>query len=156
VGTDAVLNLTRPAGTYTFTLTVTDPYGAADSDVVVITIKPQPNRPPIANPGMDQMVTVAHDIRRPTSTASLTLDGSASSDPDGDALSYEWKENGAVVGTAATLNLSRAVGDHTFTLTVTDPYGAFDSDDVIVTIKPQPNRQPIANPGMDQMVTVPH
>ncbi|MCE2518359.1 MAG: hypothetical protein J4G15_00815 [Alphaproteobacteria bacterium] len=73
--------------------------------------------------------------------AAVTLDGSASSDPDGDALAYAWSQ---VSGTAVTLagaNTASASftapeesGDLSFSLTVTDPGGLSGSDEVVVTV----------------------
>ena len=51
------------------------------------------NRPPVANAGPDQSAELGSPV---------TLNGSLSSDADGDALSYEWRDAaGNVVGTAA-------------------------------------------------------
>jgi probable HAF family extracellular repeat protein len=83
------------------------------------------NHSPVAVAGPDQDVGCQ---------AQVTLDGSASSDPDGDTLSYEWSENGTVLGTTATLTATFDLGTHTFTLTVTDPCGASSQDDVVVHI----------------------
>jgi len=86
------------------------------------------NRAPVANAGPDRHVEC--DAQRP-----VTLDGSASSDPDGDPLSYEWKDaSGAVLGTASILSLVMPPGAHTFTLTVRDPDGLTSSDDVVITL----------------------
>jgi K319L-like, PKD domain len=87
------------------------------------------NSPPVANAGADQMIEANGN---PTS---FTLDGSASSDPDGDTLTYSWKdEYGNDAGSTATVNLSGILGAHTFTLTVTDAGGLFNEDTVTVTI----------------------
>ncbi|PYQ50633.1 MAG: hypothetical protein DMF59_10310 [Acidobacteria bacterium] len=75
-------------------------------------IKVITNRAPIANAGLDQSVSVG---------SSFVLDGGASSDPDGDPLTYVWKDgSNAVVGTTSTVTLTRPQGVHTFTLTVSD------------------------------------
>lgn len=67
------------AGRYEVQLTVTD--GALfDTDTAVITAE-RSNGVPIANAGLDQSVNEGQ---------SVTLDGTASSDSDGDALSYSW------------------------------------------------------------------
>jgi len=83
------------------------------------------NRAPTAEAGPDQTVECG---------ATVTLDGTASSDPDGDALTYQWSEAGVVLGTGATLTPSFALGTHLLSLKVTDPSGAFGEDTVIVTV----------------------
>ena len=66
--------------------------------------------------------------------ASVTLDGSASSDPNGDPLTYQWRENGSLIATGATPTVSLGVGIHTITLRVSDPAGANNSTTVTVTV----------------------
>lgn len=111
------------------------------------------NQAPVADAGPDQNVTVPHSFASPpVLTTSFTLDGSASSDPDGDALTYEWSEGGTVIGMSAMLTLTRGAGTYTFMLKVTDPYGASSTDTVTVVVNPPPNRAPIAIAGPDQHV----
>jgi len=91
------------------------------------------NSPPVANAGADQTKSCGS-----TPVAPVTLDGSASSDPDHDSLSFEWRDEGNhVVGTTAVVNLSVAVGSHTYTLTVNDGHGFASSDSVNVTVNPR-------------------
>jgi uncharacterized repeat protein (TIGR01451 family) len=86
------------------------------------------NTPPVANAGADQTIECGGG------TTAVALDGSASSDADGDALTYEWREGATVLGTTAVLNTSLAFGPHTITLKVTDPSGEFSEDTVSVNI----------------------
>ncbi len=93
------------------------------------------NEPPVANAGADQTLECSNG------QASATLDGSLSSDPDGDTpLTFAWSEGMTALGTGQTLVVSLANGSHTITLTVTDPSGASSQDTVIVnvvdTVKP--------------------
>jgi hypothetical protein len=50
----------------------------------------------------------------------IVLDGSASSDPDGDALSTSWSEASKPLGTGQTLTVKLAKGAHMLTLSVDD------------------------------------
>jgi uncharacterized protein DUF11/K319-like protein/HYR domain-containing protein/Big-like domain-containing protein len=88
------------------------------------------NQPPIANAGPDQ------NVPSPSAAGTgLTLDGSASSDPDpGDTLTYKWTEGSNLVGTSPIVNTLAILGVHTYTLTVTDRAGATSTDTVVVTI----------------------
>lgn len=84
------------------------------------------------------VVKFATDNHAPTANASATpglLDGSGSTDPDGDPLVYEWKDAGGnVVGNTAQVAVTLGPGTYTFTLTVSDRRGRFDSDTVTLTI----------------------
>ncbi|HEX7183446.1 MAG TPA: PKD domain-containing protein, partial [Thermoanaerobaculia bacterium] len=86
------------------------------------------NEPPVADAGDDQTAAVDESCQ-----ASIFLDGSGSSDPDGDALTYTWTGPfGTASGETATVTLTPGV--HTITLTVDDGQGGTDSDEVVVTV----------------------
>src|SRR5216684_700174 len=138
VGNSAVVPLTLKVGTYTFTLTVTDAGGLSSSAVTRVTIT---NTPPVANAGPDQTLAATGP------TTPVTLNGSLSSDPDGDALTFVWTQGGTVVGNSAVVPLTLKIGTYTFTLTVTDAGGLSSTATTHVTITNQP---PVANAGPDQ------
>lgn len=83
------------------------------------------NTAPVANAGTDQTIDCA-----PLAGSTITLDGSTSTDADGDSLTYSWS-NGA---TTPAQTLALAPGTHTFTLTVNDGKGGSSSDNVVITI----------------------
>jgi len=88
------------------------------------------NRPPIANAGPDRALGIGA-----LGLAGFTLNGSASFDPNGDALSYRWYDfNGNLLGTSASLSLQRAAGSHVFTLVVDDNKTGTGSDSVLIII----------------------
>ena len=129
-GASPVVSLS--VGTHTLTLTVTDNDGLTDSDDVTITVAAFVPTPPVANAGSDQTV---NDIDENGSEI-VTLDGSASSDPDGTITSYVWSEGGSQIATGVSPSVTLAVGTHTITLTVTDNDGATDTDNVTITVNP--------------------
>jgi hypothetical protein len=130
LGSAAIVQLTLSTGTHTFTLTVTDPGGLSSTATTRVTVAAV-NRPPIANAGPDQTIRCAG----PTGTQA-TLNGSGSSDPDGDVLTYVWKDQwGNVVGRTAVVQLTVRVGTSTFTLTVTDPGGLSSTATTQVTVQ---------------------
>jgi hypothetical protein len=131
----------------TFTLVVTDSLGLVSTlDEIVVTVE---NQPPVADAGVDQVVDTL---------TLVTLDGSASNDPDGHLpLTYQWTQDG---GPAVTLSDSAAISPTfsaptdpavlTFTLMVTDSLGlASAPDEIVVRVNNQP---PVADAGPDQSV----
>jgi hypothetical protein len=86
------------------------------------------NSPPIADAGPDQTVSAG-----PNCTATVALDGSASSDPDDDPLTYMWTWDGNTAsGVSPTILLP--VGTTTITLVVNDGFQDSEPDDVTITV----------------------
>jgi outer membrane protein assembly factor BamB len=88
------------------------------------------NHAPVANAGPDQ--TVFSDS---LSGTLITLDGSASSDLDGDSLAYTWKEADSTIANGVGPTIQLLPGSHTITLTVSDGRGGIDSDQVTINVK---------------------
>jgi len=83
---------------------------------------------PVADAGPDQNVSAG-----PNCTATVALDGSASSDPDGDPLTYMWTWNGnTATGMSPTILLP--VGTTTITLVVNDGFEDSEPDYVTITV----------------------
>jgi len=140
-------------GIYQFELTVTDNSGALGTDIIQVTVNAAPNQPPVANAGMDQIITLP--------TNSLTISGSGS-DADGTVVSYQWtKISGPasysiVDSTSAVTDINNlAEGVYQFELKVTDNNGATATDIMQVTVNAAPNVPPVANAGSDQIITLP-
>ncbi len=138
-----------------FSLTVTDARGlASTADTVTITVTAGANEAPTADAGQNQ--TVAEG-------AAVTLDGSGSSDPEGEALSYAWTQtsgetitlSGATTATPSFTAPEQLTADEqlVFSLTVTDARGlASTADTVTITVTAGANEAPTADAGDDQTV----
>jgi hypothetical protein len=66
--------------------------------------------------------------------AQVTLDGSASTDPDNDPLEFHWFEGGSEIAAGQTASVHFGMGSHTLTLRVADNHDASDEDGVVVTV----------------------
>mgnify|MGYP002655008596 CR=1 FL=1 len=139
-------------GSYIFELTVTNNFKITAKDTVTIYVdKTKIARPPDAQAGQDQIIQLPNN--------SVTLDGSASSDPDNDISDYLWtriKGTGNPTYTSPA-NVATDVnkltqGIHSFELRVTDATGLVDRDTVIVQVNEAPGIPPIANAGTDQNI----
>jgi len=138
------------AGTYVAQLIVND--GMVNGLVDMVTITAAPNTPPVANAGLD--ATVPKGVL-------AQLNGSGSSDADGDPITYAWSFNSVPGGSAVnngSLSSATAI-QPTFTPDVAGPYvvqlvvndGLVDSPADTVTITAE-NTAPVANAGPDQNV----
>ena len=134
--------------TYTFSLVVNDGTVNSTADQVIVTVR-QVNKAPVANAGTDQSVE---------KNTLYTIDGSSSSDPDGDALTYLWSapagitlSSNIVAKPTFTTPATVSPANYTFTLTVNDGKLNSASDQVIITIK-QTNQAPEAKAGVDQSI----
>ena len=120
---------------------------------VTVDAAPPENRAPMANAGDNATVDAG---------VSVMLDGSGSTDPDSDELTYAWTLNVPDGSMAALAGADSAmpsfttdvVGGYVAELTVND--GEFsDSDSVTITaVDPAQNQAPVADAGPDQAVEV--
>lgn len=92
----------------------------------LLTIGTSANQPPVANAGANQTVECGSMTR---------LDGSASSDPDGDPLTFEWREGTMVLGYGSVLSVDLGLGSHTVTLTVKDSHDATADATLTVVVR---------------------
>ena len=98
-------------------------FGGGDedyNDVVLKLCREETNHAPVADAGPRRVVECSDMNRTP-----VTLDGSASTDPDGDPLTYTWKDwSGNVIGSGPTLAVTcPGLGAHGFYLVVDDGRG---------------------------------
>jgi hypothetical protein len=89
------------------------------------------NLPPAADAGLPETAECTG-----VTGASVTLDGTGSSDPNGDPITFFWSAPGIVFDdpTSATPTATFPLGSTDVTLTVTDTSGETGSDDVVITV----------------------
>jgi len=111
----------------------------------------QGNLPPVADAGFDQTFAVG---------ATVTLDGSGTTDPKGKVLSFAWSIVSVPAGSAAALSDATAVkptfaidlvGDYVFELVVTQGNRTSAPDTVTVSTV---NTAPVAEAGPDQAIAI--
>ena len=142
-------------GLYIATLAVSD--GLVESAKAAVKITAEEvvitdNNAPTAAAGVDRRVQKGMTVQ---------LDGSASSDPDGDSLTYEWTMFQRPTGSLAQLNNPKtvnptlvldAVGEYRISLVVRDGIEASAPATITITATEQPpdNQAPVAVVGPDQ------
>jgi len=137
----------RP-GTYVAQLSVNDSTSASNPTSVTITTH---DPPPVANPGPAQNVMAG---------AFVQLNGSGSTNVDGDILTYHWSLISVPTGSKATLSSPTSVNP-TFTADLPGTYvaqlivnnGTFDSIPATVTVTTSVLLPPVANAGPDRHAT---
>jgi len=107
------------------------------------------NLPPAANAGTNQTVTLEHGQEN----ILITLDGSGSTDDDGDIISYVWDGTPDPADEMIS-EIPLTPGEYVFTLAVTDDDSATDTDTVSITILEPENIPPVADAGSDQLITL--
>lgn len=140
------------AGTYTWQLVVSDPYTSSAPDQVNVVVGSS-NTAPIADAGGPYSAV---------NGGTVNLDGTASSDPDGDQLSYSWAFTSRPVGSTATLAGAATAtpsfvidvsGTYQVQLTVTDNGSPPLNNSATATVSTI-NSAPTANAGSPQTVLV--
>lgn len=97
-----------------------------------IPVQPPPaqNTPPVADAGPDQIVYQTN-----VEGARVHFDGSGSYDPDGDKLTYEWRNAEHVMSTNVTTNRTMPPGTTTIILAVNDGH-LYGYDAIEITVIP--------------------
>ena len=155
--TPTVTPTATPSATPTVTPTVTPTATPSATPTATPTVtptpspSPEPNSAPVADAGIDQRAVLNQTV---------VLDGSGSSDLDGDKLTFVWTLVNAPEGSAATLLNASSVspsfvtdqlGDYVISLVVND--GEVDSEADTVTVSTS-NTAPVADAGNDKSVFV--
>ena len=137
-------------GAYVLALDVSDGQ-LNDGDTVTVLVV----EPPIADAGPDQEVVTGELVQH---------DGSASYDPDGDLITFEWMVLGVPAGSSVDVSsLSDPAdaqptftpdvdGEYTFSVTVSD--GLLTDTDTVVIVAASSNLAPVADAGQDLGVLV--
>lgn len=103
-----------------------------EGEPVAVEVKASPMKlNPTANPGWDIIAEATS-----SAGAAVSLNGSSSSDPDGDALTHEWRDAaGRLIATAPRADLVLPLGRHQFALSVRNRIGSLSGRSLYVTVR---------------------
>lgn len=96
-----------------------------------VTILPYTNKNPIANAGADEILYVGAN----TGEIEVTLNASASTDPENQSLLYNWALADGSNFESEVVQVSLGLGVHEIMLTVTDTKGATHTDNIRIEIR---------------------
>ncbi len=112
--------------------------------------EPGVNRPP--NPVVGPLPATVQATDK--AGAQVTLDGSGSSDPDGDTFIYMWFDGDTLISTEAIATVKLAAGTHSIKLVVADDRdGMAQSDPVAIEVLPRPLTISSASPRLLRLNT---
>lgn len=121
----------NPTMTTTYSVTVTDPSGCSDVDMVTITVDPVPT----VDAGVDQVICDGNPVQ---------IGGSPTSSTAG--ATFAWDNGGSLSANNIANPMASPSVTTVYTVTVTHPNGCTNTDDVTVTV----NTNPVADAGLDQ------
>jgi Tol biopolymer transport system component len=96
---------------------------------IYVSSPPPTNQPPVADAGGPYIAPATS-----WDGAEVELNGTGSSDPDGDPLLYSWQIDGLEIGTDPVMTYEFPIGQTDVTLTVFDPSGESDTAETTVTV----------------------
>jgi len=125
----------NPVVTTTYTVTITDSNGCTDTDDVIVTINPNP----VADAGIND--TICNGF-------STGIGGSPTASGGTASYTYLWDNAASLNDNTIANPTANPVVTTTYTVTITDSNGCTDTDDVIVTINPNP----VADAGINDTI----
>ena len=128
-------------GSYTATVTVSDGRGGTATASATVTVS-------AVTPGNEAPTARLSAPASGVVSQSLAFDASASSDPDGDPLTYSWSfGDGATAAGPTAGHAYAASGSFTVAVTVNDGHGHTHAATAAVRVDPPVNRPPTAHAG---------
>jgi hypothetical protein len=116
-----------PLGSHEITLIVNDGIVDSEPNTVNVTVY---NTTPVANAGADVKAYLGFE----GDSVDVVLDGSESSDDDGDVLTYQWYLDDILLVEGVNPTVSLPVGEHAITLIVNDGLEDSQADEVVVIV----------------------